>query len=306
MDSIRATIRRCSGSGGRGIATAEKLEPRWFHWLTKTPTFWDQCDEKSRGTSGKNRIRPERFLEIAIPLPPLPEQRRIVARIESMAAKIEEAKDLQRGVIEGMDNLCRSMIFNESFACSAMIPMRELVKLRETDVVVRSEEVYSFAGVYCFGRGIFKGQQKSGMEFAYPRLTRLQTGNFVYPKLMAWEGALGVVPADCDGLMVSTEFPVFEVDESRVFPEVLDVYFRTPSIWPALAGASTGTNVRRRRLNPSHFLDYRMPLPTKPVQEKLRQVKSRADPVRKLQSETAAELAALLPSILDKAFKGEF
>ena len=285
--------------------TAEKLEPRWFHWLTKTPTFWDQCDEKSRGTSGKNRIRPERFLEIAIPLPPLPEQRRIVVRIESMAAKIEEAKDLQRGVIEGMDNLCRSMIFNESFACSAMIPMRELVKLRETDVVVRSEEVYPFAGVYCFGRGIFKGQQKSGMEFAYPRLTRLQTGNFVYPKLMAWEGALGVVPADCDGLMVSTEFPVFEVDESRVFPEVLDVYFRTPSIWPALAGASTGTNVRRRRLNPSDFLNYRMPLPSKPVQEKLRQVKSRADSVRKLQSETAAELAALLPSILDKAFKGE-
>ena len=285
--------------------TAEKLEPRWFHWLTKTPTFWDQCDEKSRGTSGKNRIRPERFLEIAIPLPPLPEQQRIVARIESLAAKIEEAKDLQREVIEGMDNLCRSMIFNESFACSTMIPMRELVKLRETDVVVRSEEVYPFAGVYCFGRGIFKGQQKSGMEFAYPRLTRLQTGNFVYPKLMAWEGALGVVPADCDGLMVSTEFPVFEVDESRVFPEVLDVYFRTPSIWPALAGASTGTNVRRRRLNPSHFLDYRMPLPTKPVQEKLRQVKSRADSVRKLQSETAAELAALLPSILDKAFKGE-
>ena len=275
-------------------------------YFSRTSVWDDALGLSTGGTpTSRNRLKEEKLLAMAIPLPPLSEQRRIVARIESMAAKIEEAKDLQRGVIEGMDNLCRSMIFNESFACSAMIPMRELVKLRETDVVVRSEEVYPFAGVYCFGRGIFKGQQKSGMEFAYPRLTRLQTGNFVYPKLMAWEGALGVVPADCDGLMVSTEFPVFEVDESRVFPEVLDVYFRTPSIWPALAGASTGTNVRRRRLNPSHFLDYRMPLPTKPVQEKLRQVKSRADSVRKLQSETAAELAALLPSILDKAFKGE-
>src|SRR3989338_7958499 len=58
----------------------EKLEPRWVHWLTKTKGFWDQCDEKSRGTSGKNRIRPEKFLEVQIPLPPLPEQRRIVAR----------------------------------------------------------------------------------------------------------------------------------------------------------------------------------------------------------------------------------
>jgi type I restriction enzyme S subunit len=242
---------------------------------------------------------------MAIPLPPLPEQRRIVARIEFLAAKIEEAKGLQKEVRDGLEHLCRSMIFNESFASSMMIPMRELVRLREPDVVVRSEEAYPFAGVYCFGRGVFKGRQKRGMEFAYPRLTRLKTGNFVYPKLMAWEGALGVVPPDCDGLMVSTEFPVFEVDESRVFPEVLDVYFRTPSIWPALAGASTGTNVRRRQLNPSDFLDYRMPLPSRPVQKKLRQVKTRVDAVNKQQSETAAELAALLPSVLDKAFKGE-
>ena len=283
----------------------ERVSPLFLNWMSKTATFVELCKRASEGTTNRVRLKEDRFLSTEIPLPPLPEQLRIVARIESLAAKIEEAKDLQREVIEGMDNLCRSMIFNESFACSTMIPMRELVKLREPDVVVRSEEVYPFAGIYCFGRGIFKGQQKSGMEFAYPRLTRLQTSNFIYPKLMAWEGALGVVPADCDGLMVSTEFPVFEVDESRVFPEVLDVYFRTPSIWPALAGASTGTNVRRRRLNPSDFLNYRMPLPSKPVQEKLRQVKSRADSVRKLQSETAAELAALLPSILDKAFKGE-
>ena len=64
-----------------------KLAPRWIHWLTKTKSFWEQCDEKSRGTSGKNRIRPEQFLEIEIPLPPLPEQRRIVARIEELGCQ---------------------------------------------------------------------------------------------------------------------------------------------------------------------------------------------------------------------------
>ena len=103
------------------------------------------------------------------------------------------------------------------------------------------------------------------MEFAYPRLTRLRAGNFVYPKLMAWEGALGVVPVECEGLVVSTEFPVFEVNEDRVLTEVLDVYFRTPAVWPKLSGASTGTNVRRRRLNPADFLNYEMPLPSRSV-----------------------------------------
>jgi type I restriction enzyme S subunit len=46
----------------------QRLEPRWFHWITQTEFFWKQCDEKSHGTSGKNRIRPERFMEIEIPV----------------------------------------------------------------------------------------------------------------------------------------------------------------------------------------------------------------------------------------------
>jgi len=127
----------------------------------------------------------------------------------------------------------------------------------------------------------------------------------MYPKLMAWEGALGIVPPGCDGLVVSTEFPVFEVNEQRVLPETLDVYFRTPSVWPLLAKESTGTNVRRRRLNPADFLDYKLPLSSMYTQQILCRVKKRVDSLKRLQSETATELDALLPAILDKAFKGE-
>jgi type I restriction enzyme S subunit len=143
------------------------------------------------------------------------------------------------------------------------------------------------------------------MDFAYPRLTRLRAGEFVYPKLMAWEGALGIVPPECDGCVVSTEFPVFEVLENRVLPEVLDTHFRTPSIWPKISGASTGTNVRRRRLNPQDFLNYQIPLPSRETQMTLRKVRSEVDALERLQAETAVELDALLPAILDRAFKGE-
>ena len=110
--------------------------------------------------------------------------------------------------------------------------MSDLLVLRKPDVKVEATDSYQFAGVYCFGRGVFAGQRKDGSEFAYRILTRVQQGNFVYPKLMAWEGALGVVPEKCDGLYVSPEFPVFEIREDRVLPEVLDTYFRMPSVWP--------------------------------------------------------------------------
>lgn len=304
---VSQALAGCYGSGEFPMFAPKRdlLEPHWMHWLTKTAGFWAQCDEKSQGTSGKNRIRPERFLDIEIPLPPLEEQRRIVARIEELAAKIEEALDLRRQVELECDALCRAIIFDRSNGTSTPTPMRELVTMREPDVVVRREETYSFAGVYCFGRGVFRGPRRSGMEFAYTRLTRLRTGDFVYPKLMAWEGALGVVPPECDGLVVSPEFPAFEVIQDRVLPETLDVYFRTPSVWPVLSGASTGTNVRRRRLNPNDFLAFEIPLPPLATQRKLQQVKARVEVIKRLQTETAAELDALLPSIFDKAFRGE-
>lgn len=280
------------------------LNRRFLDCFIRTPAFRDQV--AAQGSTNYAAIRPSDVLGYKIPLPPLSEQRRIVARIEALSERIEQVRDLQKGVAQGSEDLCRSLIFANSSSPPTLTPMRDLVKLREPDVAVRADETYHFAGVYCFGRGVFKAQSKSGMEFAYRCLTQLRTGNFVYPKLMAWEGALGIVPRDCEGLVVSTEFPVFEVNESRVLPEVLDIYFRTPSVWPLLAGASTGTNVRRRRFNPNDFLAYRMPLPPMGVQQTLRQVKGQMDAMKKLQAETAAELDALLPSILDKAFKGEF
>jgi type I restriction enzyme S subunit len=98
---------------------------------------------------------------------------------------------------------------------------------------------------------------------------------------------------------------VFQVAEDRGLPEVLDVHFRTPTVWPTISGASTGTNVRRRRLNPQDFLSYRIPLPSRQTQMTLRAVKAEVDRLKALQAETAVEVDALLPAILDRAFKGE-
>ena len=267
----------------------------------KTHEGLDQLVRICPGSAGRNRVLSiKRIPEVQVPLPSVAEQRRIVARIEKLAAQIREASGLRDSATEEAEALLRSILSHDREAIPT--PMRELVKLRTPDVTVRPEEIYQFAGVYCFGRGVFIASRKSGMEFAYPHLTRLRAGEFVFPKLMAWEGALGVVPPECDGCVVSTEFPVFEVNEDRVSHEVLDIYFRTPSVWPALSSASTGTNVRRRRLNPQDFLDYEMPLPSRKTQMILREVRAETGALKLLQAETAAELDAMLPSILDRAF----
>jgi type I restriction enzyme S subunit len=285
------------------VLNEQKLDRRFLGYFIRTPAFKDQVT--AQGSTNYAAIRPQDVLRYRMPLPPLAEQRRIVAKIDALAAKIEEAKRLQGEVREGLNQLCRAIIHSDAHGANQPTPMQQLVRHREPDVEVRADQTYHFAGVYCFGEGVFRGQRKSGMEFKYNRLTRLKAGNFVYPKLMAWEGALGVVPTECDGLVVSTEFPVFEINTDKVLPEVLEVYFRTPSVWPELSGVSTGTNVRRRRLNPADFLRYKFPLPTMARQHRLQEVTHKAEEIRSHQRPAVKELHALVPAILDRSFRGE-
>lgn len=75
----------CSGEFPLFRPRPERLDPQWFYWITKTRWFWEACDRQSRGTSGKNRLRPQRFLEITIPLAPIEEQRRVVEKLNRLA-----------------------------------------------------------------------------------------------------------------------------------------------------------------------------------------------------------------------------
>jgi type I restriction enzyme S subunit len=279
-----------------------RLDRRFLDYYIRTADFQDQVT--AQGSTNYAAIRPADVLGYTIPVPQLDEQRRIVARIEALAARIAEARGLRQAAMAEAEALYRSILFSGDSTTNPT-PMRELVRLRTPNVMVQPFELYQFAGVYSFGRGVFKGQAKYGYEFAYRALTRLHEGDFVYPKLMAWEGALGAVGTECDNLVVSPEFPVFAVNSNRVLPEVLDVYFRTPSVWPGLSGASTGTNVRRRRLQPTEFLNLAFPLPHMETQEMLRKVRARATAMQRLSTTVAVELDALLPSLLDKAFRGE-
>jgi type I restriction enzyme S subunit len=274
----------------------------YLGWLARTEAFVELCRRASEGTTNRVRLSEGAFLSLEIPLPPLPDQLRLVAAIGAVRSDLEAALSLDAQTLAEADHFCRSLLRQDKDASQRTL--REIVSLRAPDVNVSGDETYHFAGVYSFGRGVFAGARKSGLEFSYPKLTRLRTGDFVYPKLMAWEGAFGIVPPECDGLVVSTEFPVFHVNRDKVLPEVLDTYFRDPAVWPEIAGSSIGTNVRRRRLNPEAFLDRVIDVPSAEIQMTLRRVRGEVDALKAVQAARRAELDALLPAILDCAFAG--
>jgi len=281
---------------------SKRIDPRWMRMITKWSDFWAACDAKAQGTSGKNRIKPSQFLSIEIPLPPLTEQQRIIARLDALADKTRQVQAHLDAAERAAEQLLRTYIFHPPDEQVTKQRMAQLLNLRQPDVMVKKNEVYRFAGVYSFGRGVFPSVTKQGSEFAYERLSTLRAGDFTYPKLMAWEGALGVVPAECDGLVVSPEFPVFSVNTDKMLPEVLDIYFRSPEVWARLSEISGGTNLRRRRLQPSAFLNHEMPVPSMTNQRKLRDLYHHTQALKACHTAIATANAALLPAVLERVF----
>jgi len=120
-----------------------------------------------------------------------------------------------------------------------------------------------------------------------------------------WEGAIAVCPHALDGWFVSPEYRTFRGIPSEVVPEYLTHLVSTPWFRGKLATLTRGVGARRERIRPELFLALEVEMAPRSAQEQLLGVFNRLDALKKLQSDTAAELDALLPSILDKAFKGE-
>ena len=167
---------------------------------------------------------------------------------------------------------------------------------------------YHFAGTYSFARGIFAGERKMGSTFALPKIQRIREGDFVYCKIMAWEGAFGIVPKEADGCVMSGAFVAYEPNLDRIDPQFLDYFFKVPFHWQTVGGQSTGTNVRRRSLHPTQFEKAEIPLPPlaeqRRIVERIEELAVRIEKAKTLRKQAAEEAGALIVSALSQACSG--
>lgn len=84
------------------------LDRRFLGYFIRTPAFREQVN--AQGSTNYAAIRPNDVLSYEVPLPPLEEQRRIAARIENLAAKIEEAQELRRQAMKETESLVSSKL----------------------------------------------------------------------------------------------------------------------------------------------------------------------------------------------------
>lgn len=293
-------------------------DSRFLDLYFGTRQFVEDCQRASEGTTNRVRIQPDRFLQIKVPLPPLPEQSRIVARIEELSAKIHAVHSLQVGNAEHLNSILPSYK-------NAIFTKRS------------SKNTTSLGQISDIQSGVTLGRSLTGttVNLPYLRVANVQDGrlNLSHIKrisirpdeeqkwLLKPGDLLMTEGGDWDKLGRGTVWNgeisrcihqnhIFRV---RLNPKEFNPWFIS-SLISSPFGKAYFQTASKQTTNLASINQRQLkafPVPVLPIQEQatilrsLDGLQAKVDAVKKLQEESEKELNALMPSILSKAFAGE-
>jgi len=309
-----------SGEFPTFIPVHDKVDVNFLRLWFRLSTTIREVDANCTGSTPltRNRFKENFFLNLEIQLPPLGEQRRIVAKIQELAAKIGEARGLrQRSVVE-----IETLISSAGKHFFSAKDLEHLIRLEVlTTRITKGESpewqgsTYQDSGPFfvrsenvLWGKFDKSKQVHIPVEF-HEKLSRSQlcAGDVLINLVGASIGRSCVVPDDLGKANVNQAVAVISPDQKQLDSKFLMHFLISEPAQKTIHGGKVET----ARPNIS-LTDLRnLMIPVYSLNEQLRIVayldglQGKVDAVKNVQDHTAAELNALLPSILDKAFKGE-
>jgi type I restriction enzyme S subunit len=298
-----------------------RLLPAYLGWMCRTASFVEECKRASEGTTNRVRLQEDKFLARGIPLPPLAEQRRVVARIEELAAQIHEARTLRQQAAEEAEALYAQQLgvamtpHGEGWKRQAV---GDLVKSMDAGWSPQCDDIPAKAGEW----GVLKTTAVQWCDFQPQHNKALPSTLAPIPGLVVKEGDVLVTRAGprkrvavvaavrCDEprLTISDKLIRLRTDRAKIEPRFLELSLASPFSQEHLVQRKTGLADAQVNISQAILKATPVAYPALPEQRRivseLDALQAEVDALKRLQAETTAELDALLPAILDKAFKG--
>jgi type I restriction enzyme S subunit len=297
-----------------------KLDGNFFDCFIRTPAFREQVE--AQGSTNYAAIRPSHVLSYEMPLPPLAEQRRIVARIEELARNIGEAIRLRHHAAEEA-----KLLVSRTFAAildagewqtqllgqllvepprNGLSPQSEIEAggRRMLRINAVSSSPTRFVDLNAFKRVEVSDEQAQPflLEDDDVFIVRYNgdINRLAKPAIYKGKNVERIVFPDKlmrlrpDGNKMLPDFLVFALNGRSVREQIEDI------------GKTTAGNIG---ISGGNVKTFRVPVPPLPAQRRivaeLDALQAQVDVLQDLQAETSAKLDALMPSILDKTFRGE-
>jgi type I restriction enzyme, S subunit len=133
----------------------------------------------------------------------------------------------------------------------------------------------------------------------------VRDGDVLISNIKAWEGAIAVAAPEDDGRVGSHRYLTLVPIPGVALPRYICFHLLTTEGLHAVGEASPGSADRNRTLNAAALLRIPVPVPAIREQAWFDALTVRVGELKRLQAEATSELDALLPSIVDRTFRGE-
>jgi type I restriction enzyme, S subunit len=292
-----------------------RADPSYLWRYFGQASVWDKALGMSTGgtPTSRNRLKEDRLLGMTIPLPPLDEQRRIVARIEQAAIRINDAISLRLSAsvagVELWDEALRNCFGSKNAPLMSVEAVCEEIidNLHSTPVYdgrdfpcIRSQDVGWGSMDYSQALRVSEWEYRKRTQRGEPR-----EGDIVYVR----EGDIGrcAVVDGSQRFCLGQRVMMLRPNTNVVLPRFLMHQLLAGHVLKdqILAGKSGTTS---HHVNIKHLRQVKVQVPDIPEQRRivayLDALQAKMDALKALQEESAAELDALLPAVLERAFSG--
>ena len=74
------------------VRPSDQITADWIHWFLRRPDVLAVAKDAMTGAVGQQRVPPQYLFDLQLPIPPLPEQHRIIARWHELRTAVTEAR----------------------------------------------------------------------------------------------------------------------------------------------------------------------------------------------------------------------
>ncbi len=267
-------------------------------------------------------IDADKFSRILLPVPPLAEQRRIVARIEELAARIEQARGLRREAVYDVD-MALSQGTAEFFPSAIDETWRELAHIVDhiengwspkclPEPAGEGEWGVLKVGAVSSGRFMAHENKRLPSELTPRPELAVRPGDFLMGRANTAEltGACAIAIDPPPRLMLCDKiFRLHFKPGAEVDTRYLDYTLKSKPLRAQIEAGATGTSSSMKNISKEKVMRLRLPLPPLSEQQRiachLDGLHAKSEQLLRLQIMNTAELNALMPTLLNRAFQGE-
>lgn len=276
----------------------------WLHKFVRRKGFKEHAQKHMRGAAGQQRVPADFLREVDIPIPPLPEQKRIVGRIEELFHRAKEARETSIEREAELDVLLQA-IYCRMIEGVEWKPLSQVASLVRRAIKTKLNEEYEEMGIRSFGKGTFKKPFLNGKQIGNKRIYRIHEGDLVFNNVFAWEKAIAVAKKEDHGRVGSHRFITYEPHESRATSEFLCHHFLSERGIEDIRAASPGSAGRNRTLGLKKLEKILVPIPDYAGQKRFAEIAKRRQIVQQESADIEEDMKSFTAALLAKAFRGE-